>query len=105
MKRRRAPRTATSALHGVLETRAPKTLLADVQSEWERVCGAAIAAESQPVAEREGVVTVACRSATWAQELDLLQEDLLARLRSALPDAGLERLRFVVSPDPFLDTF
>ena len=28
----------------------------------------------QPVAERDGVVTVACRSAAWAQELDLMQE-------------------------------
>jgi predicted nucleic acid-binding Zn ribbon protein len=94
MKRRRAPRTAASALHGVLETRAPKTLLARVQSEWERVCGAAIAAESQPVAEREGVITVACRSATWAQELDLMQESLLERLNAALAGHRIEGLRF-----------
>ena len=73
MNRRRTPRSAAFALHDVIDKRAPRTLLAAVQSEWERVCGAAIAAESQPVAEREGVVTVACRSATWAQELDLMQ--------------------------------
>ena len=39
------------------------------------------------MAERDGVVTIACRSATWAQELDLLQEELLERLNGALSEA------------------
>ena len=94
MKRRRAPRSAATALHGVLDSAAPKTLLASVQASWEDACGAAIAAEAQPVAEREGVVTVACRSATWAQELDLMQEGLLGRLNEALGEARVEGLRF-----------
>jgi hypothetical protein len=33
------------------------------------------------------VVTIACRSATWAQELDLLQTELLGRLNDALAEA------------------
>ena len=94
MNRRRAPRSAAFAIHGVLETRAPQTLLAAVQSEWERVCGPVIAGEAQPVAEREGVITVACRSGTWAQELDLMQESLLERLNEALPEHRVEGLRF-----------
>jgi predicted nucleic acid-binding Zn ribbon protein len=94
MSHRRTPRSASLALRVVLEKRAPQTLLAAVQSEWEGVCGAAIAAESQPVAEREGVVTVACRSATWAQELDLMQESLLERLNAALSERRVEGLRF-----------
>ena len=57
MNRRRAPRSAAHALHGVLGESAPQTLLAAVQSEWERTAGAAIAAEAQPVSERDGVVT------------------------------------------------
>jgi predicted nucleic acid-binding Zn ribbon protein len=40
------------------------------------------------VAERDGVVTIACRSATWAQELDLLGPQLLERLNEALAAAG-----------------
>jgi predicted nucleic acid-binding Zn ribbon protein len=94
MSRRRAPRSAAFAVHDVLDKRAPRTLLAAVQSEWERVCGPAVAAEAQPVAEREGVVTVACRSATWAQELDLMQEDLAMRLDAALSGHELKGLRF-----------
>ena len=94
MTRRQAPRSASFAIHDLLRTRAPQTLLAAAQSEWERVAGAAIAAEAQPVAEREGVITVACRSGTWAQELDLMQDGLLERLNEALPDHRAEGLRF-----------
>jgi predicted nucleic acid-binding Zn ribbon protein len=50
------------------------------------VAGDAIVAQAEPVSEREGVVTVACRSATWAQELDLLQADILERLNEALEE-------------------
>jgi predicted nucleic acid-binding Zn ribbon protein len=50
------------------------------------------------VSEREGVVTIACRSATWAQELDLMQGELLPRMREALAEGPfadrLEGLRF-----------
>ena len=46
--------------------------------------------------ERDGTVTVECRAATWAQELDLLQDELLERLNSALGEARVGALRFVV---------
>jgi hypothetical protein len=38
--------------------------------------------------ESNGVVTIACQSATWAQELDLLQPELLGRLNEALSEAA-----------------
>jgi hypothetical protein len=55
------------------------------------VAGEAVAAEANPVSERAGLVTVACRSATWAQELDLLQSELLERLNAAIFKADPER--------------
>jgi predicted nucleic acid-binding Zn ribbon protein len=73
--------------------------LARVQAAWPTVAGPVLAAEAQPVAEREGVVTVACSSAVWAQELELLGPDLLAGLTAhgELSGAGrIERLRFVI---------
>ena len=73
---------------------APKTLLASVQAVWAEACGAAIDAEAQPVAERDGTITVACRSATWAAELDLMQEELRERLDAALGDDRVRALRF-----------
>jgi predicted nucleic acid-binding Zn ribbon protein len=52
-------------------------------------------AEAEPVSERAGTVTFACRSAVWAQELDLLSAELLERLNEALGGPSLTRLRFV----------
>jgi predicted nucleic acid-binding Zn ribbon protein len=66
------------------------TLLAAAQSAWPRAAGARVAAEAEPVAERDGVVTISCRSSTWAQELDLLGPELLERLNEALSGAGRE---------------
>jgi predicted nucleic acid-binding Zn ribbon protein len=98
---RRTPRPIGAALQTVLSGAEPATLLAAVQSAWPGAVGEAVAREASPVSERDGVVTVACRSATWAQELDLLQSELLERLNAAVseadpegPEAAVSGLRF-----------
>ena len=101
--RRLGPRPLAVALAEVAPAVAPQTLLARVQSAWPEAAGAAMAASATPVAEREGVVTVSCESAVWAQELELLAGDLLARLNAALGSRDaqpLSRLRFVVGSAP-----
>ena len=90
MRHRRAPRRLGSALRPARGRARPKTLLAAVQETWPGTAGEGIAAQAEPVAERDGVITVACRSATWAQELDLLQSGLLERLNGALSEWGGE---------------
>jgi predicted nucleic acid-binding Zn ribbon protein len=102
--RRSQPRSIAGAIAALRDAAQPATPLAAVLAAWPDAVGQRIAAEAQPVAERDGVVTVACRTATWAQELDLLGDELRERLRERLPDRGLERLRFVVSAEPFADT-
>lgn len=82
--RRTAPRPLATALGALVADLAPATPLAAVQREWRAVVGEVIAGEAEPVAERDGVVTVACRSAVWAQELDLMSADLVERLNSRL---------------------
>lgn len=84
-------------MRAVREQAEPLTLLASVQGVWEEALGGGVAGQAQPIAEREGVVTVTCRSASWAQELDLMQTELLARLNGALgeaTEAPLRGLRF-----------
>jgi predicted nucleic acid-binding Zn ribbon protein len=95
--RRRRPRSLGAALRDVRGAAAPETLLAAVQAAWPNVAGERVAAEARPVAERDGTVTVACRSATWAQELDLLQVALIERLNAVSDIAGrgsVSQLRF-----------
>jgi predicted nucleic acid-binding Zn ribbon protein len=98
---RRTPRPIGAALQTVLSGAEPATLLAAVQSAWPGAVGEAVAREATPVSERDGVVTVACQSSTWAQELDLLGAQIVAQVRENLPDwADLEAIRFTASGDP-----
>ena len=93
--RRLAPRPLRLALDRAADEAAPLGLLAQVQAAWTEVAGPVVAEEAEPVAEREGVVTIACRSAVWAQELELLGSDLEKRLNARLGGAGrVAGLRF-----------
>jgi predicted nucleic acid-binding Zn ribbon protein len=98
--RRLAPRALATAREGVLRDVAPATPLARVQGVWTEVVGASMAAAAAPVSERDGIVTVACESGVWAQELDLLAPQLLDRLEAALGGRLVTRLRFVVGSEP-----
>ena len=98
--RRRAPRPLALALEQVTAELAPATLLADVQRAWHSAAGEAFATQSVPVSERDGVVTVACSSAVWAQELDLMSEHVVERLNKALARDAVKGLRPHARPGP-----
>ncbi len=98
--RRLAPRPIGLALEGALPAVRPLGLLAEVQAAWPEVAGSTLAASTAPVSERDGTVTVACESGLWAQELELLGTDLLARLNAQLTQGAAVRLRFVVGSGP-----
>lgn len=99
--KRSAPRSIAHALAPLARRAAPATTLALTQSVWGEAAGSAVAAESAPVGEREGMVTVGCSSSVWAAELHAISPQLLARLNAVLEPAGdgarVTGLRFVVS--------
>jgi predicted nucleic acid-binding Zn ribbon protein len=95
--RRRAPESFAQILRDAVADVAPDTLLARVQALWPEVAGAAIAAEAAPSAERDGTVTVECSGAVWAQELALLEPDLVVRLNAALQGEKVRSMRFKVT--------
>jgi predicted nucleic acid-binding Zn ribbon protein len=97
---RRAPRPLASALAPLQEALAPATLLAAVQRAWPEAAGEAIAHEAAPVAERGGVVTIACSASVWAQELDLMSPLLIERLNTAIDAGEVVRLRCITSHPP-----
>jgi predicted nucleic acid-binding Zn ribbon protein len=80
----------------VTTTLEPATILARVQGCWADAVGEVVSGEARPVAERDGVVNVACRSSVWAQELELLGPELVAKLNAALGDDAVTKLRFEV---------
>jgi predicted nucleic acid-binding Zn ribbon protein len=92
--RRRAPRSLAFALERVTTALEPATTLARVQGCWADAVGELVSSEAHPVSERDGVVSVACRSSVWAQELELLGPELLAKVNAALGDNAVTQLRF-----------
>jgi predicted nucleic acid-binding Zn ribbon protein len=101
MSRRRAPRQASSAIRAAMDRAAPRTGLAAVQAAWSGVVGERIAAVATPVSERAGTLTVECSDSVWSQELDLMQAQLLQRLREELGELAPANLKFRVNRDRF----
>jgi predicted nucleic acid-binding Zn ribbon protein len=98
---RRAPRPAATAFQAALERAAPKTPLAAAQAAWAKAVGEQLAAVARPVSERAGILTVECAEGVWVQELDLMQEALLERLRAELGDQAPRTLRFRLASERF----
>jgi predicted nucleic acid-binding Zn ribbon protein len=88
-----APRPLSTALEALTATLAPSTTLARVQEIWERAAGPAVAAAARPTAERDGVLTLTCAAAVWAQELNLMSDELLLSLNGALGPETIRELR------------
>jgi predicted nucleic acid-binding Zn ribbon protein len=94
MSRRTSPRPASGALREALQRAAPKTRLAAVQAVWVEALGERLAATAQPASERDGELTIVCSDPVWTEELDLMQEQILGRLRERLGGDSPHSLRF-----------
>jgi len=75
--------------NGVPESRAPVSA-----RDWEAAVGTRIAARALPVKLERGMLHVRVSSATWAQELSMLGEPILAQLRQR--GVRVDALRFRV---------
>jgi predicted nucleic acid-binding Zn ribbon protein len=101
MSRRRAPRQAADAIRAARDRVAPRTGLAAVQAAWAGAVGEQLAAVAAPVSERSGTLTIECSDTVWAQELELMQMQLLERLREELGELAPGALRFRVNSERF----
>jgi predicted nucleic acid-binding Zn ribbon protein len=92
-----SPKPIGAALERVLQTIAPKTPLAEIQSVWPGAVGPQIAAVTEVTEEREGVVTIECENSIWAQELEMMGPQLLQKLTSEMSGPAPDLLRFRAS--------
>ena len=90
---RRAPRSAAHAVQALTERLAPATSLAAVQRAWDRRRPGGPGGPGEPTGEAQGVVTVTCSSAVWAQEIDLMAPAVIERLNAALGTELVRSLR------------
>jgi predicted nucleic acid-binding Zn ribbon protein len=98
--RRRSPRPVSLPLGELRERCEPDTLLARVQRRWVEAVGESVAAHAWPMAERAGVLTVACSASVWAQELDLMGPVVVERLNELLGGVSLVRVRCLATGAP-----
>jgi predicted nucleic acid-binding Zn ribbon protein len=101
--RRRTLTPISGALDALTQQLAPPTLLAEVQRAWPEAAGDTFAPHSEPWAERDGEVVVACPEAVRAQELDLMSELVVERLNRALGRPAVRRLRVQARKAPLRD--
>jgi len=64
-------------------------------ADWQRAVGERLAQKTYPERMQEGLLTVRVPSSTWAQELSLLSDVVLERLRAA--GHRVQKLRFHVA--------
>jgi hypothetical protein len=75
--------------------------LAALTAAWPDVVGDAIARQAWPLRiARDGTLHVATSSATWANELGFLADEILERLRERLGAEAPTKLRCAVGPIP-----
>jgi len=97
-KHRMAPRRAADPVARLVGALEPQTPLSALQRAWPAAVGEHLAAHATPVAVRAGVATVQCSSGMWAEELELLQGEVLGRLEAALGAGAVRELRCRATP-------
>ncbi len=97
-KHRFAPRRAADPVGRLLRDLEPRTPLSALQRAWPAAVGPLLAEHATPVAVRAGVATVQCSSGMWAEEVELLQGEVLARLEATLGAGAVRALRCRATP-------
>ena len=94
MRHRLAPRDLGLALERAVARAEPQTPLTRLQRVWAPAVGEAVAPHATPTAmSADGVVTVTCDAAVWAQEVDLLSYEVMQRLNAELGSNTVRELR------------
>jgi len=70
----------------------------EVILRWADVAGADTAAHATPISLEDGTLTIQCDSTAWAKQLQFMRAQLLTRITTEHPEAGVAALRFI-GPD------
>ena len=66
----------------------------ELLSSWAEIVGEETAEHSSPVSVEEGVLAVRCDSTAWATQLRLMRVQVMTRIATRYPDAGISSVRF-----------
>ncbi|MGW6694332.1 DUF721 family protein [Rhodococcus sp. NPDC054953] len=71
----------------------PRVSEGTVFGRWQQVVGEDISAHAEPVALKDGVLSVSAESTAWATQLRLMQAQILAKIAAAVGDGVVTSLR------------
>ncbi|MFD4182404.1 DUF721 family protein [Rhodococcus sp. NPDC058514] len=71
----------------------PRVAEGTVLGRWQQVVGEDISAHAEPIALREGVLSISAESTAWATQLRMLQSQILAKIAAAVGDGIVTSLR------------
>ncbi|MFO1463811.1 MAG: DUF721 domain-containing protein [bacterium] len=98
MKRRRtdSPESLGDILKGSLEKWdfGPTLLRYEVVEKWPDLVGPQVAAKSRAVGLQGDILLVEVVHPAWVQELNLLKNQLLAKIARLFPRSGVKNIRF-----------
>ncbi len=64
---------------------------------WPELVGATLAAQSCPSQLRYRTLTIHVQSPVWAQEMQLMSDQLLHNIAGRFPKLGIQKIRFHVA--------
>ncbi len=91
----RRPASVTDLLGSILRGTPAEMRLKEgrIWEVWDEAVGSKIASHAQPVAFREGTLTVHVDSAPWLQQLTYLKKDLIIKVNEALDEELVKELQ------------
>ena len=99
MTREKGPERVGDLLGGFLEKKGLREALerAGVTEEWEERVGEAIGEVTRARGVQEKTLFVEVRSSAWLMELNLMKEEILARVNEGRDEGLIERIVFVLA--------
>ncbi|TGU75197.1 DUF721 domain-containing protein [Geomonas terrae] len=92
--RMRRPASVTDLLGSILRGTPAEMRLKEgrIWEVWDEAVGSKIASHAQPVAFREGTLTLHVDSGPWLQQLTYLKKDLIVKVNEALDEELVKEL-------------
>lgn len=78
--------------HGQITSKGP----ADLWELWPEAVGKEIAARALPISLYKGVLDLAVESTAWANELNMMREDLIAHINHEIPALKVTEIRIQI---------
>lgn len=92
------PLPLASLLPDVLKTWTldKKTLLWALRENWPALLGPSLSRQTIPLALQSGTLRIGVKNSVWANELQMMQPEILAKIKKEFPAAEVRELRFQI---------